>query len=252
MGILLNISGLIINFDTRFPDFMRERCKKYIVDNPGVSSANEIIDIRVSEEDIYRSDVNQSGRMEAELYAMAMHLCEALPARGRIMTHGVAVSCEGNSYIFTAHSGVGKSTHAFLWQKYLGEERVQVINGDKPVLWMRDDGEILACGGPWNGKEHLDENVCLPLRGMCLLHRLGDASAPGGCTRKPEMKKASRQEAFDFLMDQIYLPYKSTAQIQTFRLLERLYDTVPIYHLWADMSHEAVMVSSQMLSGLLP
>jgi len=253
MGILLNISGLAIDFDSRFPEYVRERCGKYLADaispSPGKPVSDELIRIRVSEEDIDRSDVSNIGRMEAELYAMAMHLGEILPSRGRIMTHGVAVGCEGNSYIFTAKSGTGKSTHAFLWQKYLGADRVKVINGDKPILWLRDDGEILACGGPWNGKEHLDENVCLPLRGVCLLQRLEGNTAGGNRPSSPEMKKASKEETLDFLMDQIYLPRSSRAQIQTLQLLERMYDRVPVYHLFADMSREAVMVSSQMLSA---
>jgi len=294
MDVLLNISGLVIAFDTRFPEYVRERCRKYVV---GPSVQDDVIHIRVSDEDIEKSDVNNAGRMEAELYAMTMHLSERLPMMNRLMTHGVAVSCDGKSFIFTAKSGVGKSTHAFLWQKYLGEDRVKVINGDKPILWFRGGqsempprggqsempscggqsempscggqsemppcggqsemppcgsqsempscggrSEILACGSPWSGKERLDENICLPLGGICLLQRL-ENDPEGG----PRIEKASREEAFDKLMEQVFLPRNPAAQVMTLRYLERLYDNVPVFRLTVDMSRESAMVSARRL-----
>jgi len=244
MNVLLRISGLTIDFDTRFPEYMRSRCEKYLFSSEAAIEGNtaDILHLQVSDEDIQKSDVNNVGKMEAELYAMTMHLSEHLPALGRLMTHGVAISCDGKSYIFTAKSGVGKSTHAFLWQKYLGADRVKVINGDKPILWFTGGNEVLACGSPWSGKERLDENICLPLGGICLLERL--ENNPEGGNR---IEKASSEETLDFLTSQIYLPHSPAAQIKTFELLENLFGSVPIYRLVADMSPEAVKVSSECL-----
>lgn len=242
MSILLNIAGLTIDFDTRYPDYVVERCREYVVENHGdrfrgPRSTPEPVPmiLRSTDDDILLANRDNVGLMEAELYAMTIPLSEQLPALGRLMTHGVAIECDHHGFIFTAESGVGKSTHAFLWQKYLGDGRVRVINGDKPILWFRDGG-VYACGSPWSGKEHLDVNTSVPLHGICLLRR-----------GTPDIKRATREQALDFLMHQIFLPQNPMNQIKTFQLLDQLYDKVPIYHLSVDMSKEAVMVSSNAL-----
>jgi len=289
--VYLKIAGVVIEFDTRFPEYVRERCRKYLVEPESVERVDgvmsvegvdgvesvesvergcgrvteeemaEAVCLRASDEDVKRSNVENVGEMEAELYAMTVALSELLPGMGRLMTHGVAVECDGKSYIFTAESGVGKSTHAFLWQKYLGEDRVRVINGDKPILWFvggescgigsgsgsgSGGRRVLACGSPWSGKERLDENVCVPLGGICLLRRLESVPDP---ENGPRIYRATKKEAFDFLLPQLFLPHGGMEQLKTIDLVEELYDLVPIYHLVTDMSREGVLISSGMLLG---
>jgi len=65
----------------------------------------------------------------------------------------------------------------------------------------------------------------------------------------PEIKRAERGQTFDFLVGQTFLPHSPQALIKTLQLLERLYDTVPVYNLTADMSRESVMVSAGCLLG---
>lgn len=244
--VFLDIAGLQIDFNTRFPDYVKDRCAKYLAVQHNAAPGSAL-QLEATDEDIRKADRDHVGSMEAELYAMTIPLGELCPGHGRLMTHGVAIECDGNAYIFTAESGVGKSTHAFLWQKYLGADRVHVINGDKPILWFRQDGEILACGSPWSGKERLDENEQVPLKGVCLLTRLEEAPGFGTTVNAPYITKATREEAFDFLMHQIYLPQSSYGRIGTLRLVEKLYGQVPVYNLFIDKSLECVKVSSECL-----
>lgn len=242
-NVVLDIAGLLIGFDTRFPEYIRERCGKYLATERRLARAGgDILHLEATEEDVRKANVNNVGEMEAECYAMTIPLSEQCPALGRMMTHGVAIECDGKGFIFTAGSGVGKSTHAFLWQKYLGEDRVRIVNGDKPILWFRPDGEILACGSPWSGKECLDENVQVPLRGICLLTRLELSGADA-----PFATRATREEALDFLLHQIFIPRDPQRKILTLRLLEALYEKVPVYNLYITKSPECVRVSSECL-----
>lgn len=258
MHLYLNISGLIIDFDTRYPDYIRQRCARYLVEHgsEGLCDGRQAdLCLRASDADIERANVENVGPMEAELYAMSIPLSEAMPSLSRMMTHGVALTYEGRSYLFTAESGVGKSTHAFLWQRYLGADKVHVINGDKPILHFRPDGTIHAWGSPWSGKEHLDENVSAPLGGLCLLRRLSDEpEAAKDGTASPHIYRATREEALDFLMHQIYIPCHPAGQLRTLQLLEQLYERVPIYHLVTDMSREGVFTSFNTLwnQGITP
>jgi len=237
MNLTLNIAGLLIDFDTRYPDYVRKRCASYVTDSP---AGDCDMHLSVSDKEIALSDSEHVGSMEAELYAINIPLSESLPSRGRLMTHGVAIAIDGRSFIFTAESGTGKSTQAFLWQRHFGEERVKIINGDKPILWFKDDGKVYACGSPWSGKERLDENVCLPLGGIFLLDRLERHPELG----KPQVKRAGQEECLDFLMHQIYIPSGAAAKIQTFKLVETLFCSTPVYKLIADMSREAVITAS--------
>lgn len=250
--VFLDIAGLQIDFCTRFPEYVRERCSRYLATKhsagpePG-ACGRPILHLEATDENIRKADRDHVGPMEAELYAMTIPLSELCPGLGRLMTHGVAIECDGAAFIFTAESGVGKSTHAFLWQKYLGEDRVRVINGDKPILWFRQDGEILACGSPWSGKERLDANVQVPLRGICLLTRLEDAPGFGTAVNAPYIVPASRAEAFDFLMHQVFIPQSAQGRIATLGMIEKLYEQVPVYHLFITKSLECAKVSSECL-----
>ena len=83
--------------------------------------------------------------------------------------HASAVEVDGKAYLFSANSGVGKSTHARLWQKVHGD-KAQVINDDKPALRCLD-GVWYAYGLPWCGKDGINQNRRVPLAGICFLTR---------------------------------------------------------------------------------
>lgn len=160
---------------------------------------------------------------------------EQLPMHDRILTHGVAISCDGKGFIFTAPSGTGKSTHAFLWQQLLGEDRVTVINGDKPII----SNDLTVYGTPWCGKEGLHRNIGVPLHGIGLLHR----------STTPHMTRATQEEFMDFMLQQTFLPRNPLALKKTFALLELIYNKVPVYKIYADMSRECIEMSSSCFNG---
>lgn len=172
-------------------------------------------------------------------------LGEQLQLFNRMIVHGVAVKVsaslaghgQARGFIFTAASGVGKSTHAQLWQRLLGEEDVQIVNGDKPVVRQGVGGCLFdVYGSPWCGKEGLHQNTSVPLCGIGLLHR-----------GTPSVSRATKEEFFDFMMSQTFLPQDPTALKQTFAMLERIYDNVPVYHIYADLSRECIELSVKTL-----
>jgi len=86
-----------------------------------------------------------------------------------IFLHGAALLYQGKAYLFTAPPGTGKSTHALLWKEKLGD-RVQILNGDKPLLRLKN-GIVTVYGSPWRGKEQLGFNGSAPLGGIYILRR---------------------------------------------------------------------------------
>ena len=67
--------------------------------------------------------------------------------------------------IFTAPSGVGKSTQADLWHQYRGAE---IINGDRAAIRAGESG-YEVWGVPFSGSSKFCKNVRLPLKTIVCL-----------------------------------------------------------------------------------
>jgi len=73
-----------------------------------------------------------------ERAAIQRAFAEYLFDHGILLFHGSAVAVDGEGYLFTAHSGTGKSPHTRLWQQAFGDRAV-IVNDDKPFLELRQD-----------------------------------------------------------------------------------------------------------------
>jgi hypothetical protein len=83
-----------------------------------------------------------------------------------VMLHSsyVALSDFG-AVLFTAKSGVGKSTQAKLWQTYAGAE---IVNGDKTIIGV-SDGRVMAYGYPVAGTSGYCLNQNNPVKAIAVL-----------------------------------------------------------------------------------
>ena len=132
-------------------EYLKDFCLEYIVKNS--KSLQEDLQINITPEDILfeqqkASDETKNNDAYLETLAALRKIAEIMPEYHRFLMHGVVVSWKDRGYMFTAPSGTGKSTHAALWKKYLGDD-VEIINGDKPILNIccndgkeADDGKI--------------------------------------------------------------------------------------------------------------
>ena len=122
------------------------------------------------------------------------------------MLHSSAVEYEGKAYLFSGPCGMGKSTHARLWQQVFGPA-AQVFNDDKPALRCMDD-RWYAYGTPWCGKDGINQNKKVPLAGICFLKR----------GQENQIRRLSQQEAAIHIL----------WQTQRYRVLENLERHLPI------------------------
>lgn len=93
-----------------------------------------------------------------------------LIARGGMMLHSSAVVKDGRAYLFTANSGVGKSTHTGYWLGLF--PGAYILNDDKPAL-RRVNGAFRAYGTPWSGKHDISRNEGVPVGGIACIERAG-------------------------------------------------------------------------------
>lgn len=97
--------------------------------------------------------------------------------RGCIMLHSASLLYKNKAWLFSAPSGIGKSTHTGLWKEIL---EVRLINGDLNLLLPF--GEInnvpsaamqrpLVAGTPWCGTSGIFDTKTYELGGIILLKR---------------------------------------------------------------------------------
>ena len=164
----------------------------------------------------------QTGQVFSPSYVEQMmvlrQIAEALLPFDTLLMHGAVVAINGTAYMFTAKSGTGKTTLIRNWLKRI--KNAYVVNGDKPFIILRGSGELpLACGSPWAGKENLYTNTMVPLKSIILMERAEDN----------RIERASFDEAFPFLMQQIYQPDEEAQMRKTLLLLQSLDSAVTFW-----------------------
>ena len=164
----VEIAGLVIALDNRY-ESTRSYCEGYLTD----SSRRPDFTITVSEEELRRRAEECPDMIWNALYAEPICIYEklscAIVQKDAFVLHSSVVAVDGRAYAFAADCGVGKTTHTRHWQNLM-QDRLTVINGDKPVYRFMGD-QLMAFGTPWCGKEKLETNTSAPLAALCLLQR---------------------------------------------------------------------------------
>ena len=233
-----NIAELNIKITHRY-GYIARLCERYLSCSDGeISDADIDIDASVTEEDMAREagliEVPEGRELHpahVESMALCRKIAEELPKFGCFLMHGSAVSVDGKAYIFTAPSGTGKSTHASLWRKVFGDRAV-MVNDDKPFIRLTGDG-IFVCGTPWNGKHGLGDNICVPLKAVCLLKR----------DTVNHIERITSASAFPRLMMQTYRPADPEMLSLTLGMLDRVSKETELYELGCNMDPEAATVA---------
>lgn len=162
-----------------------------------------------------------------ERAAIQRAFAEFLFPHNVLLFHGSAIAVDDQGFLFTAHSGTGKSTHTRLWREVFGHRAV-MVNDDKPFLELRADGAWLH-GSPWSGKHGLDANVCVPLKGICILER----------GIENHIRPASREEALPMLQKQAYRPLAEKTDTDFLSLVDALSWQVPLWKLACNRQPDA-------------
>ena len=174
----------------------------------------------------------------AEYTNTGMSFYSELPKFDALMVHSSAVVVDGKAYLFSAVSGTGKSTHTALYRRVFGDERVRLLNDDKPALRL-ENGEFFAYGTPWSGKSDLNLNLRVPLGGICILRR----------GAKNEIGKMGRQEAMRMLLEQTIRPKDPALMMQLMQTVGKLLEKDCIWEMKCNMDPEAAIVSYEAMSG---
>ncbi len=226
------LAGVRIRIENRYP-FVERQCKDYIVSGDDYAFSVSVTPEEINEEKS-KGDFDEG---YCESICLYRHICEELPPYRVFLMHSSVVEVDGRAYAFAARSGVGKSTHTALWLKNIPNARV--INGDKPLYRLEEDGSITAYGTPWNGKENWGENLSAPLCGVCFLER----------GEKNSIRQATDAEALPRIAYQLYLRGERASVELRLGLMDALLRAVPFWVLSCNISDEAALVAYRAMSS---
>ena len=137
-------------------------------------TGNEPVQIKISiREDYIRKRAEKNthltlGNLESIFLADSFN--KKILKYNAIFLHSSAILYKGKAYLFSADSGVGKSTHTKLWIKKFGAENVQIINDDKPIIRFIDN-DWYVYGSPFDGGSGVNTNTRAMLGGIVFLER---------------------------------------------------------------------------------
>lgn len=228
--LYIKIADLKIKIENRYK-YLRWLCRDYMIEECEdvdlcISVTEKEIDdeIAVAEAEVSRG--------YAEGVCAYRNICYQLPTKfNSYLLHSALIEYEGRGYAFAAKSGTGKSTHIALWQKVFGD-KVRIINGDKPIVRYLD-GEFLAYGTPWCGKEGFAVNDSVPLKALCFIER----SPTNSIERIPASDAVLR------VFHQVLTPRDAASVDALFPLLDKTLTQVPCYLLKCNMDPEAAAVA---------
>lgn len=154
-----------------------------------------------------------------------------------MMLHASAIKMDGEVYLFSGPSEVGKSTHANLWKQHFKD--AVVINDDKPALRLID-GKWIAYGTPWCGKDYINVNDSAPVKAICFLKQ----------GEKNEIRKLEPIESIPLFIEQTIYRLGPKRMNKMLELLDDILRKIPVYELTSKADMEAVSISAKaMMDG---
>ena len=233
----MEIADLVVGVDPMFQS-TKEYCRPYLSDKEPEFFVHVTVEDLIFEQEMLDLEAQEEGLKRRkftdpflERTTIQRKVADHLLSRNTLMLHGSTVSVDGNAYLFTAPCGTGKSTHTRLWRELFGERAI-MVNDDKPFLQVTPSG-VLAYGSPWSGKHGLATNICVPLKGICLLHR----GAENTITR------ASDKRLRDILYHQAHFPVDEMLSRKVVSLLDSLMEMVPLWEMYCNKEPDAAKVA---------
>jgi len=223
--MLYRIADLLV--DVPMTGGLDIRCSEYLYGGAGEA------DIIISEE-LYRPHLYPavwSEDMIAYMESCSQFYSKLVNFHGFFL-HASAVEFEGNAYLFSGPSGVGKSTHTRLWKQSFREE-VHIFNDDKPALRFVDS-RWYAYGTPWCGKDGINQNKKVSLAGICFLKQ----------AEENHIRRLSKKEAVNKILSQTFRNFKTAEGFECLLShIDEVVRTIPVFELENRPEPEAVYMS---------
>ena len=238
MTFTISLAGVSIEIQSIYDD-VYELCRDYLTgQGPDFCVAVTQADIDFEREKS-ASEARHEGKPVIdfsngylETLAVYRKIAEKMLEYDAFLMHGAVVALEEKAYLFTAPSGLGKTTHTRFWlQKY---PEAFILNGDKPLLRIIG-GQVFACGTPWAGKEGQNKNVIVPLKAVCALFR----------GKENRIDRISFDKVFPLVIAQTYRPSDAAEMKKTLELIGAMGKCTRFYAMACNLDPDAARVAKE-------
>lgn len=222
----VNYAGHTIRYRFLFPDTYKYFGKMI---EPAESDEYDIM-LDEKSHDKYRKKLDPiCSDAFVEFFALLVPTSTALLKYRCVIFHSVSFLLNGKAWLITAPSGTGKTTQLFNWAVSHPRE-LTIINGDKTLLSLQEDGSIIASTSPWKGKESLTSSHTAPLGGIVYLYQ-GDENM---------LEYADTRRMIIPFFQQFFLELRTEEEVKTVsEIEEHLLSDYPVWTFINDGSRES-------------
>ncbi len=165
----------------------------------------------------------------AEYQQSCVNFCEGIINYNGFVLHASAVKTDDGCFLFSAPSGIGKSTHTAIWKKLFGGT---VINDDKPAIRIIN-GVPTAFGTPWCGKDTVRENDSAEVKALYFIKRAKENRA----------YRIDNDTAVYLMLESMYRPLAESGMDKLCDTLDSFVKAVPVFALECDISDNAAQTA---------
>lgn len=168
---------------------------------------------------------------EAEHIFLATEFFRKILKYNAIMIHSSAIKYNGKCYLFSADSGIGKSTHTSLWQEVYGD-KVQIINDDKPIIRIKNN-KLIVYGSPFAGGTMKFQNDSADLGAIVFLER----------SKNNSIEELSPQSAMRYLFKESVRKIGKNQMNNSLNMISVILENCKFYKLKCNMDKSSAILS---------
>lgn len=149
--------------------------------------------------------------------------------KGMIQVHSAMISYKGKALLFLGPSGVGKTTQAELWNRFMG---ATIVNGDMNFIQEIDD-KYFGWGTPWHGSSVYCKNMCIPVHALIIVKQ----------DKKALVRHLEGEEKVQKVLANIIFPtWYDNGMDMCLNILDHILTFIPVFELSCQPNQEAVNI----------
>lgn len=226
------IAELTVEMEPRY-EMLKRRVEKYEIPAPSTEPDIQLL-LTDAFLDKKAAESPHLSMSECEYIWTGVALSSKLWEFDALVIHASALALDGKAYLFSAPSGVGKTTQTKLWQQLF--PHAFIIDDDHPIIRLQD-GLLMVHGTPFSGNSEENRNMKLPLAAITFLQQ----------DVENWIRRADGKEAVDGLIQNISRTRKAEAASVKLMLMDRIAKDVLLCKMGCTIDQKAAEMAYQFI-----